>query len=444
MAMHSVSDRIRDRIGTLLAMMRGDTARAVGLLVKGTLIGHFITAAAMPILTRIYAPEDFSVAQLFASLTAIFIAIASMRYDMAIPLPAARREGFGLLAISLMMIATVGAALALFLVFVPQHWLSLLNNPRLLTYLPLVPLAVIFGGGYQAMQMWFVREKQFGYIANSRILQSSAMAGGQVGLGLAGIVPLGLIAGQLLNHGVGFLGLFVRALPRFFEKGFRSSWGDLFGLMRAYSRFPRFSVWEALANAASLNIPLLVIGAFADGPEVGYLTLAWFLLQVPMALVGNAVGQVYLSAAADADRRGELHQYTRGILRGLARTAIVPLAAAAVFSPLLFSFLFGPEWERAGWLVTWMAPWCFFQLLASPISGALHVRQQQRLAMWLQLAGLALRVGAVAASGLLYVSWITEIYAISGAVFYGLYLWIIVYVIGRPSGERSPDQNSLR
>lgn len=429
MALLNISPIIRSRAEFLLAAMRGETGRSVGALVKGTLIGHAITAAAMPILTRIYTPADFSIAQLFASLVAIFVAVACLRFDMAIPLPADRREGFGLLFLSLVMILCVSTAIAAFLFLAPPHWLDLLNNPGLLPYLDLVPVAVAFGGGYQAMQMWFVREKRFQNIASSRIQQSSAMAVGQIGLGAVGVIPFGLIAGQLLNHGVGFAGLFIRTSRGFLDRGLRPTLGEVRALAASYSRFPRYSVWEALANAASLNLPLLIIGAFASGPEVGYLMLAWFLLQVPMALVGNAVGQVYLSAAPEADRRGELGEYTRLMIRGLARAAIIPIIGTALVSPLLFSYVFGPGWERAGWLVTWMAPWCFFQLLASPVSGALHVRQRQRLAMWLQLAGLTLRVGAVTASGLLAVGWISEIYALSGALFYGWYLRVILRVI---------------
>lgn len=425
MALRNVSALLISGVQTLLGRLRGDTGRAVGALVKGTLIGHFITALAMPILTRIYAPEDFSVGQVFASLTAILIAVSSLRFDMAVPLPADRKDSFGLLVLSLSLVLGVAGLTGIALYFAPAHWLALLNHPALLPYLFLAPIAVAFGGAYQAMQMWMVREKQFDGIAKSRVLQSGAMAGGQIGLGLAGIAPIGLIAGQLLNHGVGFASLFYRSLGNFLEKDFFPTGRELLALASTYRRFPTFLVWEAVANAASLNLPLLVIGAFASGPELGYLTLATFMMQMPMALIGNAVGQAYMSGAAEADRNGELAPYTFRILKGLVGVAIVPMIGAGLLSPLLFPTIFGPGWDRAGWLVCWMVPGCFLQLLVSPVSGALYVRHRLKLAMSLQVAGLLLRVGAVMIAGLVAVEYISEIFALSGAAFYGFYLWVI-------------------
>lgn len=434
MSLGNASAKVRNGVTALFAKLRGDTGRAVGTLVKGTVMGHLITALAMPVLTRVYAPADFSVAQVFTSLTAILIAVSCLRFDMAIPLPAERRQGFGLLILSMIMTLCVSGAVVIFMLLAPPQWFDLLNSPRLLPYLPLVPVAVAFGGAYQAMQMWFVREKRFEGIARSRVLQSSAMAGGQIGLGVAGLIPFGLIGGQLLNQSVGFLSLFGRSVGGFLEKGFVPGRQELISLAREYGRFPKFLVWEALANAASLNLPLLVIGAFASGSELGYLTLATFMIQMPMALIGNAVGQAYMSAAATADRNGELGPYTWRILRGLTGVAIAPIIAVALLSPFLFPLVFGSGWERSGWLVTWMAPWCFFQLLVSPISGALYVRHQLKLAMALQVFGLVLRVSAVVAAGTLASNWISEIYALSGAVFYSFYLWIICRSIRTPPG----------
>lgn len=427
---------LKNALDRIFAVLRGDSGRAVGVLVRGTMIGHLITSLAMPVLTRLYAPDDFAVSQLFASSSAIIIAVACLRYDIAIPIPAERRDGFALLLLSLLSTLFVGLLTAAAVTaFYGVDALASSINPGLLPYLWLLPLAITCGGAYQAMQMWCVREKAFVDVSRSRILQSSTMAAGQIGFGAAGIAPFGLIVGQLLNQGTGFASLFLRARPRQAQRTLKPSWRHIRQMAGAYRRFPAFSVWEALANAASIHLPLLVIGTFAVGPELGYVTLAWFLIQMPMALVGSAIAQVYLSDAAQADREGRLASYTRQIVIGITRAAIVPMVAMAVASPLLFPFIFGPGWERAGWLVAWMTPWCFLQLLASPVSGALHVRQRQQLAMWLQAAGLALRVGAVVLAGFVALDWISEVYAVSGAIFYGLYLWTIHRVVASPSGS---------
>ncbi|MNI89454.1 hypothetical protein D3C73_1468520 [compost metagenome] len=68
------------------------------------------------------------------------------------------------------------------------------------------------------------------------------------------------------------------------------------------------------------------------------------------------------------------------------------------------------------------------QLLASPISMALHVTNNQPAAMLLQFSGLILRVGAVSVSALWFPNILTEVYAITGFVFYAVYLIIVMKV----------------
>ncbi|PND71734.1 oligosaccharide flippase family protein, partial [Escherichia coli] len=111
----------------------------------------------------------------------------------------------------------------------------------------------------------------------------------------------------------------------------------------------------------------------ATPAELGYLSLSIFLLQAPMSLIGNAIGQVYLANAPAAHREGRLGSYTFGIARTLSRIVAVPMATAAILAPILFTVVFGPNWERAGVLVTWMAPWFALQFITSPVSTALHV-----------------------------------------------------------------------
>lgn len=404
--------------------------RSIGVLVGGTSVAHAITALVMPISTRLYTPHDFTVAAAFTSLLAMISVVACLRFDIAIPLPERDLEAVNLLSLSAISAIAVALLTALALAALPSTAFVALAEPQLLPLLWLLPIAVLIAGLYLALQMWYVRTQAFGVVARSRIAQSTLAAGGQISLGVLGHAPLGLIVGQMMNYGAASLTLGGRFLIRERALWRQVSLPGMAAAFRSNVRFPRYSVWEALANAASIHLPILIIVALAAGPEAGYLTLAMFLLQAPMAVIGNAAAQVYLSGAPEAYRGGSLADYTQTHLGGLLRVATPPLLFLALVSPSAFGLIFGEAWVRAGVLVTWMVPWFLMQFATSPISTALHVVGHQRSAMILQMTGLAVRVGVVVIVGFTAKSWISESYALSSFIFYGMYMAVVVRAVG--------------
>jgi O-antigen/teichoic acid export membrane protein len=416
------------------ALGRSVQFRSIGVLVSGTAVAHGITALAMPISTRLYSPTDFAAATVFSSLVGILVVASCLRFEMAIPLPADDEEAVNLLALSFGSIVATSAVAGIVLCFLPHAVLASFGQPELIPYFWLLPLALFIGGLNLALQMWFVRRKGFGAIARSRVVQSTGAAGAQLGLGAAGIAPLGLLVGQMLNYGAGAitlgLGLLMKeraVLSRISLSGMRSA-------ARTHHRFPRYSIWEALANSAAIHLPILLIAAVAPGPEAGFLALAIFLLQAPMALIGTSVGQVYLSGAPEALREGRLAVFTEDMMVRLIQLSAGPLLFAAIVSPTAFGLIFGHQWDRSGVLVAWMAPWFLMQFISSPVSTVLNVTGHQFTALVLQMSGLVLRVGVVLAASVIQPTIVVEAYALSGFVFYFAYL----VVAARAAGVHSP------
>lgn len=425
---------VRERLAGYFA--RSSVIRSISVLVGGTAVGHGITAATMPIATRLFSPADFAAATAFSSLVGILVVTACLRFEVAIPIPDDDVEAANLLGLSALSTTGIAALVAVMVAVLPAEAFNLLGQPRLVPHLWLLSPALLLGGLYLALQMWCVRRKRFGAIARSRVLQSSAAAAGQIGLGWAGAAPLGLLVGQTLNYGAGAVTLGAGLLHGERPLLRRVSAGGMIRAARLHHRFPKYSIWEALANAAAIHLPVLLIAALAPGPEAGFLALAVFLLQAPMALLGQAVGQVYLSGAPEALRAGRLPDFTRGMLARLTRLSVAPITFLAFVSPAAFGLVFGQEWGRSGELVAWMAPWFFFQFLASPLSTVLHVTGRQRAAMTLQLLGLLLRVGAVLGAAFATPVWIVEAYAVSGLIFYAAYLAVVARAAGiRLGGE---------
>ncbi len=402
--------------------------RSVAILVGGTALGHGITAAALPLLSRLYSPADFSLLAVFSSLAAILSVAACLRFDIAIPLPQDDREAMDLLTMSLLSALLVSLGLLAFVLLAPNWIVTQLKLPALQPYLSLLPIAVLLASVYSALQMWFVRQKAFSLIARSRVMQSAASSAVQVGSGVWTHSPAGLLIGHMLNTGVACfvlsLRLFSGAQHRAMVQG--TTLQSLKGTWQSYARFPKYSTWEALCNSAAIQLPVILIASLAAPAEAGHLMLATYVMQAPMALIGGAVGQVYLSHAAHEYQQGQLHTFTAKLLHGMVKTGVGPLLAVGITAPMAFGLIFGTEWTRAGALVAWMTPWFIVQFLATPVSMALHVTGHQRAAFFLQVANLGVRVLSVWAVAHLAAGWMSETYALSGLVVYAAYLFLVL------------------
>lgn len=424
---------LADKFSEIQARLRhpGSFLGPLLTLVSGTVVAHMITAVSLLLLARIYTPADFGVLGLFTGIFFIFSVVVCLRFDIAIPLPESEEEGKSLLVLALLSALGFGLLSACLVAVIPDQWLMRAGFGKILPHLWLLPVALIASGIFTALQSWAVRQKAYSLIARARIAQSAGAAVTQIAIGVATKHPVGLILGVLMNSLAGAVALVRQASRDSGLRDFRPSKAALLQCFRRNQSYPRYSVWEALANSASIQVPILLIGSLAGETELGLLLYAMAVIQAPVALLGTASAQVYSSRAPERARRGDLYKATLETVRSLAWAGVLPIIAIGLLSPLLFPALFGEQWERSGDLVLWMTPWFLFQFLASPTSMSLHIVGRHRLAMIVQLAGLALRTAAVLAASRTGGNQLSEYYALSGAGFYALLLAIGLWLAKR-------------
>ncbi len=398
-------------------------------LVTGAAAAHLITAGALIILTRLYSPAEFGILAVFTAIFFSLSVISCLRYDIAIPLPGDEREALPLLALSLLSAILVASVVALVVAVIPTYLLDAVGGKSAQPYLWLLPLVLLISGFFAAAQSWMIRRRNYKSISRVRIAQSACAASAQIGAGLTGFGPGGLITGVILNSGAG-AAMFARNI--FADVRTSGGWPSAKRVRDAaiqYKRFPLYSTWEAVANSMAIQMPILIVAALTNEGELGQLMLALNVIQAPMALFGNATAQVYLSQAPEQERAGTLTSFTRRTLWHLLRGAAPFAIGIALLAPWFFPIVFGPEWHRSGILAAFMAPWLLLQFAFSPVSMVFHIVGRQRLAMALQIGGLAIRVCITLAGGILLSGHAAEFYALSGAVFYGLAIMLVMYII---------------
>ena len=408
---------------------QGGFLKSVSILAGGTAFAQAIGVIVLPIITRLYSPEGFALFAVYASILSILAVAICLRFEIAIPLPEKDEDALSLVILA--MLSNVGLTLliALSILLFQDSILSVIQQPQLAPFIWFIPIGVFFAGLYNALQYWTTRKKQFSTIAKTRMTQSIASSSVQIGGGYSGFGAFGLILGQVINLSAGIIRLFISFRKETKELVKTLSVLQLKKNWKKYDKFPKYSTFESLANVGAIQLPVIIIAAVALGPEAGYLMLAMKVMAIPMGLIGGAMAQVYLAHAPEYYNKGSLREYTIQTIKQIAKIAIIPLISIGTVAPFIFPLVFGESWAKAGYMVLWMIPWFVMQILSSPVSMSLHITGNQRIALVLQIAGLILRVGFLFLVSLFYSEWVFEYYAVSGFIFYTLYLIIILMTL---------------
>lgn len=416
--MKSLFEKVNTRLNA-----QGGFLKSVSVLVGGTAFAQIIGLLCLPLLTRLYSPNDYSILGIYVAIVSIFAVISCFRFEIAIPIPEKDEEAKSLLFISLL--SNTFTILFLYLILLLVY--PLIKNLHIIRQLSIwiwfIPLGGFLSGLYSALQYWSSRRKRFKEIAHTRMTQAILGNGASLIVGITTGGFWGLIFGQLLNFSGGFLRL---ANSTYHDLKIIKKTLPLKDVLYKYRDYPKYSTFEALANISAIQLPLIIIASFVVGAEVGYLMLAMKILGIPMGLIGRAMSQVYLSHAPEFYKKKQLYRYTVDILKKIFKLIVIPFILLAMLSPYIFDFIFGENWSGLGKYILIMIPWYFMQILSSPVSMALHIIGSQKTALSLQVFGFVMRVGILIIMAIIGSNYIVDYYIFSGFLFYLIYMLVIV------------------
>lgn len=380
---------------------RGRFGRSVAVLAGGTALGQIIVVLASPILTRLYGPDDFGVMAVYVSLLGIFSVVASLRYQLAIPLPREDGEAANVLTLSLAIVLLVSLSTGFVVWLFGGRIAEWVNAPALRPHLWLLPLGVGMVGTYQIFSYWAMRKRAFNQIARTKIFQGLGSVLTQLGLGFLGLGPIGLLLGQVVGQTAGTTALATLAWKRDGEDLRRVHASELRRMAIRYKRFPLFSSWSAVLNALSVQVPTLMLSLFFGSAITGLYALSYRVMSLPMQFVGHSVAQVFLPTAVEAQRSGSIATTTEAIFKSLVQIAAPTLLLFALAAPELFAIVFGQKWLEAGIYTQWLAPWMFLLFVSAPLSMLPSVMEKQVQEASFHGVLLLSRVGALSIGGLL-------------------------------------------
>jgi len=408
----------------------GSLLHKVSTLVSGAAAGQIAMIVALPLLTRLYSPEDFGVLGVYTTIVLIFGSIASFRYELAIPLPRNAKIASGIFQLATACVISTSICLTIFIVLYIDKIPVWLNLPDIYQVLWFVPLGVLISGLYQVFSYWEIRRQSFSLIASAKMQQGVMSALSQTSFGALGLGANGVVAGALIGQSIGFFRLFRKSCTKKPHSLSNVNIRKIKKLAIIYNRFPKYSILDTLANNCSTYLPIIIITAYEGAAEAGFLVLTMRIMQLPMNLVGSAVSQVYLADAPEKLRAGCLKEFTSEVLVNLVKIAVIPTLLLFSLGGEIIPFFFGVDWVRSAELLIWVAPWFLFQLLSSPISMVMHVKKKQKELLFLNLYGFVIRVVGLGVVILLEGGSLSEGYAIASAFYYFLVFIVCTRIVG--------------
>lgn len=363
----------------------------------GTAGGQIVTIAALPLLSRLYSPEQFGHYSFVLALAGVAASVATLRLDGAAMLPSETRQVRALVWLSL------GSAVMISLLFslslhVLAGWeaFGLHQYPLLSVWVGCFTLSSALFGLFSQLSL---RKRQYGLVARRSFLRSFVSAIGQITLGSATKLTGGLLIGGLAGQLAGIASM-VRSTREFTSLPRRH---ELIPALRQYWRFPAVFAPSALLNTFGLQAPLIFITAYFGVAAGGQLGIAERVVAIPVTLVGTAVGQVIEAEVAKHTREGGSglgRIYLRFSLLLSAVGACVALCGMAL-GAYAVPWAFGEAWTLAGAVVQIIAVNAGVRMVVGPLSKFLIVLQQSLavtaldvfrvvmmgVAMWMVLSG---------------------------------------------------------
>lgn len=201
--------------------------------------------------------------------------------------------------------------------------------------------------------------------------------------------------------------------------------------LKRYKKFPLIDSGSALLNTISWQLPALLLTAFFSPVVVGFYSLGFMVLQMPMSLIGGAIAQVFFQRASEAYHQGTLTQPAENIFAVLLKLSVLPMLLLAVAGEELFLVVFGAAWSEAGVYAQILSIWGIFWFISSPLSTILSVREKLTVGLGMTILNfstrlLSLIIGGVLGSAILAMA----LFSVSGALVYGFACFVFLRLAG--------------
>ncbi len=340
-------------------------------ILTGSAVAQLLAFAALPLLSRLYTPSDTAHYALLLGSAAVLLSFASLRLELAIPIPKSTDDSRGLfwLAVLAPLIVLPFTGLLAGILSLTGVWhAGGLDWTDFLAIATFVAIAGLYSAGGQLA----IRLRSYGLLGRIPVIQMLGTLVAQIALGAFGF-SRGLFLGGLVGRSLGIAGLLRSCDVRIAQAPGRSGARSL---LKEYWRFPVIFAPANLVNVLGATLAALMLPSlFGFGPA-GLYAMADRIAGVPVTVLSQSAGQVFLGEFA---RASSLHASRKAYFRWSAALLLMAVTVASVIwvlAPLVLPWILGDEWSGTAKLAQYAGVMAGAAIFGSPVQNVWTVRQR--------------------------------------------------------------------
>lgn len=370
--------------------LKSEFLKYVIVLMSGTFVAQLINLGlSVPLFRYFYTPEEAAEWGLFLRIIGVGGAIATARYEFAIPVAKINVHAFRLYRFALstaIKVTLISAAAAIIPIALSD------NSPDMLFY-AVIPVGLFLTAYYSIGTNWAIRTKTFRSISLSKIANSSVGGGFKLLFGWMGTGYIGLIIGTIIGLIAANLWFFLDFFKskKNYNVTAKSSRNKV--LAKEYIEFPKVNLPHTLMDLGRDLLVAILFLALYEQADFGYYDQSYRILRLPLMLAGLAISQVFFQRCAEMHSKGQdIYPLILKSVKLLLLISIVPFTLIFFYGDEMFAYVFGERWRQAGEFSEIMAPWFMLNFIASPISFLPLVLRKQRQFFLMAAVGAILMI----------------------------------------------------
>lgn len=351
-----------------------------------TALGQLLAIAIAPLLGRLLGPEAFGEFGVYLAVLGVLGGAASWRLGLAVPVPTDDAEGVAVLAAGVFA-TLVSTAVAMIAVWCGAAWVAArLDAPTVEPLLWWIPASILGVGLTDVLSGWCLRHRDFPALVRQRVVRAVGTSGWQlVHTLITRATATPLVLGEVVGRLASVVAMW-RVIWRTEHVRVRElTWPRVRTALGAQREFVTVATPSYLLNQLGQWVPVFLLTAYWGPVAAGLYVVGQRIVGVPIGLIGDSAGQVYIAEIAALSRTSPsaMLRLFRHTATRLAMLAAATAGALILFGPLGFTIGFGAAWVDAGRMVRWQGVALAAQLVAIPMAHTLVVlRYQQRQLVW--------------------------------------------------------------